>query len=176
VEEAKNVAALLSTQRVMAADQLVVCHAAIGQRHGAPGLDVYPATARKAGPEHHRIQQVALEAQVLRHRAVIERAGQRRDEVDVTAGPALQKAAAWDLDQNLDLGWFLRSVPERGFTWFGSVHSARVHSPQQAEKRREIRQIALVAGGAWIRKNPGLNKRAQLIANRHSQIRAGKNS
>ena len=139
--EAKHVAALPGTQGLMAADQLVVCHAAIGQRHGAPGLDADPAPERKARPQYHRIQQVALEAHILRDRAVVERAGQGRDEVDVPGGSALQKAAARDLDQDLDLGRLQRSVPGPWLAALACVHSARLHSPTLAEKRGEFWQI-----------------------------------
>ena len=75
MEKPKNVAAFFNQQCAMAADELVVCHAAISQGHRAPGFDMDPGSARKAGPEHHRIQEVAFKAEVLRYRTVVEGAG-----------------------------------------------------------------------------------------------------
>src|SRR5882724_2805821 len=110
VEKPEHVAALQRARRVLAADELVVRHAAVGQSHGSPCLDPYPRAQRQARSEHQRVQQVAFESQVNRHGAVVERAGQRRDEVDMPGGPALEKAAPRNLDHHLDLRRFGRCL------------------------------------------------------------------
>ncbi len=103
MKEAKHFVAVLRAQWLVTADQLVVSHATISKYHSAPGLHPDPTAARKARPEYHCIQQIAFKAYVLWHRAVVERTGEWGDEVDVSAGPAFQKAATRDLDQDLEL-------------------------------------------------------------------------
>src|SRR5205807_3190916 len=89
--------------RVIAAHHFVVGHAAIGEHHGAPSLHAYAVPNGQARTQHHGIEEVAFKPDVLRHRAVIERAGQRRDEVDMPGGAALEKAASRNLDFDFKL-------------------------------------------------------------------------
>src|SRR6185295_19490469 len=79
-------------------------HAAIDEGDRAPGLHREPRAEGEARAEHHRVQKVALQADVLRHRAVVERAGKWRDEVDLSGRAALEEAAARHLDHDLELG------------------------------------------------------------------------
>ena len=50
------------TDRVAAADELVVGHATVGQGNGAPDLYPHPSAKRQALSEHDCIQQIALTA------------------------------------------------------------------------------------------------------------------
>lgn len=85
------------------ANQLVVGHPAIGQRNRTPGSDLGSRSTTQALAEHHCIQQIAFQPYVARHRAIVERAGQRRNEVDAAKRPSLQKAAAGYLDKDFQL-------------------------------------------------------------------------
>lgn len=88
---------------MLAADELVIRHAAVGQDHGAPCLDPYPRTERKTRSKQHRIEQIAFESDMARHGTVVERARQWRDEVEVTARPALEETAARNFNYDFDL-------------------------------------------------------------------------
>jgi len=123
VEKAEDLAARRWVRRAVAADEFVVRHAAVGQCHGSPRLESCPRAPRQARSEHQRVQQVAFKPQMTRHRAVVERARQGRDEVDVTGGSAFQKAAARNFYYHLDL-WRLRCpVAGRVSTIVRVVHS-----------------------------------------------------
>lgn len=67
-----------------------------------PGIDLQPRTNRQSRFQHNSIEQIALEAEVRRGRAVIERAPQRRYEIDVAGRAALAKAAPRNLYHNFD--------------------------------------------------------------------------
>jgi arginine utilization protein RocB len=101
MEEAQHVGAFLAARTLRAADQLVVGHAAVGQRDRAPRPHPQAGTEAQTRTEHQRVEQIAFEAQVRRYRAVVERARQRRHEVDATGQAALQEAAARHLDHDL---------------------------------------------------------------------------
>jgi len=58
--------------------------------------------ARYPRAEYHRIQQIAFKSQKAWYRAVVERARQRRDEVDVPGGSAFQKAPSRHFDYHFD--------------------------------------------------------------------------
>ena len=93
---------------MIAADEFVVAHAAIGQRHSAPRPDPNLRAQREARPKYQGVKQVALESYVGWHRAIIERARQRRDEVHSAGRPAFEKAAPRDFDHHLQL-WHPRA-------------------------------------------------------------------
>jgi hypothetical protein len=112
VKEAEHLAARRWIQWALAADEFVVRHAAVGQDYGSPRRDPFSRAERKARSEHHRVQQIAFLSQVARHGAVVERTRQRRDEVEVTGGSTLQKAATRNFDDHVDLGR-LKGVPVR---------------------------------------------------------------
>jgi hypothetical protein len=103
-KESQNHSLLCCSHTLIAADQFVVRHAAVGQDHGAPRLDPHMRAEWKARPEHHRVEQVAFESYVGGHRAIVERARQRRYEIDSAGRPALDEAAAWNLDDHVHLG------------------------------------------------------------------------
>lgn len=63
--------ALSRIRKVIAADKLVVYHAAIRQGHGTPGSGPNSRTQRQPGTEHQRIQKVTVEAKIIGHRAVV---------------------------------------------------------------------------------------------------------
>src|SRR6185436_8280959 len=73
VKETKHAAARRSIQRMLAADELVVGHSAVGQYDGPPCLHEEPRSVREARTEHDRIQEVPFEPEMRRHRAVVER-------------------------------------------------------------------------------------------------------
>src|SRR5882762_5612685 len=98
---------------MIAAHHFVVGHAAIGENNAAPSLHAHAAPNWQPGTQHHCIQQVAFEAEVLRHRAIVEGAGQRRDEVDMPGGTALEKAAARNLDFDFKLQDHCTSLSQR---------------------------------------------------------------
>ena len=126
VKKAEHLAARRLIERPLAADEFVVRHAAVGQDYGSPRLDPLSRAERKARSEHHRVQQIAFLSQIARHRAVVERAWQRRDEVEVTGGSAFQKAATRNLDDHVDLGRLGRVVAGRASNQFRIVHRASI--------------------------------------------------
>jgi hypothetical protein len=130
VKEAKHLAARRWIQRALAADEFVVRHAAVGQDYGSPRLDLFSRAKRKARSEHHGVQQIAFLSQMAWHGAVVERARQRRDEVEVTGGSAFQKAATRNLDDHIDLGR-LRGVPAgRAATQVLIIHRTSISREQ----------------------------------------------
>ena len=76
-EKPQDVRALLRGERPAAADQLVVGHTAIDECYGAPGGHAHASAEWQARPQQDGIQKIAFEADVLRDRAVVVRAGQR---------------------------------------------------------------------------------------------------
>jgi len=60
-EKAQHVVPLYRQQRRGAADQLVVAHAAIGQRHRAPRRNAHAGAGRQPPPEDDGVEQVALQ-------------------------------------------------------------------------------------------------------------------
>ena len=99
------------TDRVAGADQLVVVHAAVRDSHGTDRLYPDPAAPLQAWSEHHRVQQIPLQPQVVGGGAVVEGARQGGDEVQLPGGATLQKAATGDLDNHFQLGL----LPFRGY-------------------------------------------------------------
>ena len=73
-EKTQQRTTLPRVQRLVAANELVVDHAAIHHGNCTPRLDSQARAGRQAGPEHYRIEEIALQPQVLRHGPVIERA------------------------------------------------------------------------------------------------------
>jgi hypothetical protein len=132
VEKSKNVAARRCVQRPIAADELVVHHAAVSQRHGSPRLDPCPRAERKARSEHQRIEQIAFESHMTRHGAIVVRTRQWRDEVDVTGGSAFQKAAAWNFDDYIDLRRQICVLENRATAIVEFVHTPSVLQSKQA--------------------------------------------
>src|SRR5205814_2124452 len=70
VEESQHVTTLRRARRMIAANQLVVRHAAVGQRHRVPSLDAHSRSEREPRPQHDGVQKIALHADMTRHRAV----------------------------------------------------------------------------------------------------------
>ena len=62
---------LRHAHRLVAADQFVVGHAAVCQRHGTPSLDVYPCSERKAWSKDDCVEQIAFKAQEAGHGTII---------------------------------------------------------------------------------------------------------
>ena len=94
--------ALRRRYRMLAADQLVVRHAAIREDHRAPRARAHRRPERAPLAEHDCIEQVAFESDEALGGAVVVRAWQRRDEVDVSRRPPLDETPARDLDRDLD--------------------------------------------------------------------------
>ncbi len=132
VEKAKHPAALRGVQWMVAADELVVHHPAVGQYHCPPCLDACPRAEWQARSQHHSVQQVAFQSYEIRHGAIVERARQGRDEVDVTGGSTFQKAAAGNLDHDLDLGRVRRRCGGRTALVALVVHCLRLPQPDVA--------------------------------------------
>jgi len=66
-----------------AADYLVVVHAAVGQSHSAHGLYGYAFAALQARSQYDGIKQVTFQANVLVDRAIVKRARERRDKIQL---------------------------------------------------------------------------------------------
>ena len=98
MKKSQDPSALRGFHRAIAADEFVVGHATVCQDNSTPRPDAYLGAERKARSKHQCVEQIAFTSQVARHRAVIERAGQGRDEVHVAGGPAFEKAASRNLD------------------------------------------------------------------------------
>ena len=99
---------LFSLRRIwgnVTTDKLVICQATIYQCHSPPNLDPYPLAQWQARTKYQRVQQITFKAKVTRHGAIIVRAWQRGDKIDLTSGPALQKATTRNLDYYLNHGW-----------------------------------------------------------------------
>lgn len=109
-EEAEDGAPLSVIQWLSAAHELVIRHAPVSHHHGAPRPHRCACPTWQARTKHNRIERIALPSNVPWRRAVVERAGQRRDEVDAPAGRTLDKAASRDLDHNFDLRRLLLSI------------------------------------------------------------------
>jgi hypothetical protein len=62
VEEAEHLVTRRWIQRTLAADKLVVRHAAVGQDYSSPSFDPSSRAERKARSEHHRVKQIAFES------------------------------------------------------------------------------------------------------------------
>jgi hypothetical protein len=58
---------------------------------------------RQPGAQHHGVQQITFAAEVVGNGAVIERAGQRRNEVDALRPAAFDEAPARHLDGHFEL-------------------------------------------------------------------------
>ena len=101
-KEPDDARALRRRYRMLAADQLVVRHAAIREYHRAPRARAHRRPVRAPLAEHDCIEQVAFESDEALGGAVVVRAWQRRDEVDVSRRPPLDEAPARDLDRDVD--------------------------------------------------------------------------
>jgi len=101
-EEAKDLLPLSRCDGTIAANQLVVRHSTIGKRDRTPRERAKSRPQRTPGTEHERIEQVALQTDEAIGRAVVVRARQRRNEIDVPGRPALHEASARDLDRYVD--------------------------------------------------------------------------
>src|SRR5690606_20092319 len=66
-KEAQHALTLVRGERGVAADQLVIDHAAVAEGDGAPGLDTHLGAERQARAEDDGIEKVAFEAEELRH-------------------------------------------------------------------------------------------------------------
>ena len=64
-------------------------------------VDLYPRSAREARAEHERVEGVAVRADRVDHAPVVERRGERRDEVDVAGRGPLHEGPRRDLDDHL---------------------------------------------------------------------------
>jgi hypothetical protein len=73
----RHEASLGRSERLAAADQLVVAHAAVREHDGAFSLNTDAGAKGQARTQYHCIEQVAFEPEIFRDRAVVERTGQR---------------------------------------------------------------------------------------------------
>src|SRR3954454_23118182 len=114
----------MGSQRLAAANQLVVGHTAIGQDHRTPGFYPYTRTQRHACSENHCVEQIAVEPDVLGHRTIVEWARQRRDEIDVPRRSSLDEGATGNLDLDFELRWSTGRI----------VHGSSVHRAKRAAR------------------------------------------
>jgi hypothetical protein len=135
VEKPQHLSALRRVQRVVAADQFVVRHAAVCHSYSSPRFDLFPSAERQAWPENQRIEQVAFKSQVIRHGAVVVRARQGRDEIDVAGGPAFQKTASRNLDHHFYLWRLERCVAGGRWTAVRIVHSTSLPHSDKLDER-----------------------------------------
>src|SRR6185295_12284016 len=101
-EEAQHPAEVGGAGSMLAADQLVVRHAAIRHRDRSPRAEPSARAEAQARAEHEGVEQIALESEMRRHCAVVEWTRQRRDEIDAAARSALEKTAARHFDHHVD--------------------------------------------------------------------------
>lgn len=129
MEKAKHPAAFCGGQRAAAANELVVAHPVIGEGHGTPRFHPHTTAEWQSRTQHHRVQQVAFKAQVLRHRAVVKRARQRRDEIDPARRPSLEKAAARNLNHHIQFNRLRSVLPGRETVALGRGPRGRYSVP-----------------------------------------------
>lgn len=110
VEKTQRQPALAVVQRFDAADQLIVIHKALGQADGTPGPHPDPRPQRQTRPQHHRIQQIPLAADIGRHTTVVEWTGKGRDKIHMAVAATLEEAAPGDLYHHLHFGWVGLSI------------------------------------------------------------------
>jgi hypothetical protein len=72
LKEAKNASALERIERSLAANELVVAHAAVGQRDRVPRLCCQPGASRKSRSQYDCIEQVAFQPEMRRHGSIVE--------------------------------------------------------------------------------------------------------
>ena len=101
-KKSQDTLALLARHGLVAADQLVIRHATIGERHGTPRACRQLRAIRPARAEHQRVEQVAFETNVVRRRSIVVGTRQRRDEVDAARRSTLDEAEPWYLDRDVD--------------------------------------------------------------------------
>ena len=77
VEKAEDPATLPLGDRLLAADQLVVVQAAVGQTDRSEDRHLNTRATRQARPEHQRVQQVVVQTEVGVDGTVVERARNR---------------------------------------------------------------------------------------------------
>src|SRR4029079_19347792 len=82
--------------------------------------------------EDDGVQKISLESQKRRHRAVVERAWQRRDEVDAAARATLDETPARHFDHDLERG------PERGSADTRVGDALRIHLRIQESEPRFV--------------------------------------
>jgi hypothetical protein len=110
MKKAQHNPAIPWAQRQMRAYELVVNHSPIYERYGTPCLHAQVCTCRQTRAQNNGIEQVALQADVLQHRAIVKRAGQRRNEVHLPSGSTLDETAPRDLNYDLNLRRFRYAV------------------------------------------------------------------
>jgi hypothetical protein len=102
-KESKDHAPLCGSHTVTTADQFIVRHAAIGQDNGSPRPHPYVRAEWKPRPEHQRVEQIAFKSNIGRYRAIIERARQGRNKINLAGRPAFDEATAGNLDNDIQL-------------------------------------------------------------------------
>lgn len=78
LKEAKDASALQRIERSLAADELVVAHAAIGERDRVPSLGREPCASGNSRTSDDGIEEVAFEAEMRRHGSIVEGAREAR--------------------------------------------------------------------------------------------------
>jgi len=103
-EKAQHAAFLCRREWLTTADQLVVAHASVRQRDSTPGFHLHTRAERKPWAQYDGVEQITFAPYVRRYGAIVEWARERRDEIDVTLGPALKEAATRNFNDYYDRG------------------------------------------------------------------------
>ncbi len=86
----------------MTAYYFVVMKSLVNQANSSPGINSYRCAPRKPRTEHYRIQQIAIQSDECRNRAIVERAGEGGNKIQLSGGAPFQKAATRYLNDDLD--------------------------------------------------------------------------
>ena len=106
VEETQHRVTFSRRERVRPADKFVVLLAGVEKGDRATHKRLSARSASEPRPEHHHIEGIAVGRWTGRHTAVVERAGQGREEFNGALRIAFYETATWDFDQDLDGGSF----------------------------------------------------------------------
>ena len=103
MKKPEDLPAFRCCQRMSAADQLVIHHASVAQSHRSQSRYDDPAAPPQTWTQHHRVEQIAFEPEVVGHRSIIEGTRKGRKEIDGAGRAALYTTPPRNLDHDLDL-------------------------------------------------------------------------
>jgi len=120
-------------------------------RPGSYAARIFGQPQARAGsdprPEHHGVEQVAVQGDGVGHGSIVERAGQGGHEVNLTAGTVLEKAASRYFDHDFD---DRRSSRTRRVCMYGHVGvkvSGQLREIRFADLKDGSSALGSVAGG-----------------------------
>jgi len=102
VEKEQYYLAVYWSKRPVATDQLVVVDPTVCETHSSLRFYLHALTTGQTWPQDHRIEEVAVAANIGDDGTVVERAGERGNKVNALARPPLKEAPTWDLYDHFD--------------------------------------------------------------------------